>query len=125
VDVESVDLLDTHALQTGVDGLFNCRPFQLTTVIRGQREDLSVDSEALRDSFGLADQFLRAPRRSRRVSAGSVEVSDVFLLEIVENFLYIFRIDKVHAKGSSAENELRDTHIADDNWGLRVEKRDG
>lgn len=56
------------------------------------------------------------PGKSGRISAGSVEVDDVVLFKIIENFLGIFRIDKVHAKGGGAEDELRDTHVVDDNW---------
>lgn len=116
VDVERVDLLDTHALQTGVEGLFNRGPSQLAKMVWRQRENLRVDGESLRGSFGLSDQFLRASRRSGWISAGGIEVGDIVLFEIVKNFLDIFKIDEVHAKGGSAEDELRVTHVADDSW---------
>ena len=113
VDVERVDLLDTHTLQTRVEGFFNRGPFQLAKMVWGQGQNLRVDGESLRGSFGLSDQFLGAPRRSGRISAGGIEVGDIVLFEIIKNFLDIFKINKVHAKGGSTEDELWVTHVAD------------
>ena len=109
--MESVDLVDTHALQAGVDGLFDRTSPQLATMVRGQGENLGVDCEALGCSFGLSKQFLRAPRRSGWISAGGVEVGDIVLFETVQNFLYIVKIDEVHAKQGSAKYELGRAHF--------------
>lgn len=120
--MESVDLVDTHPLQTGVDGLFDRSPFQLATVVRGQCENLSVDREALGRSFGLPEQFLRAPWRRGRISAGGIEVGDIVLFETVQNFLYVFKTNEAHAKRGSTEDKLRGAHFADGRWWLRIDR---
>lgn len=83
-----------------------------------QREDLRIDGESLRGSFALSDQFLRAPRRSGRIPAGGIEVGDI-VLEIIKNFLDIFKGDKAHAEGGSTKDGLRVTHVVDRELGKR------